>query len=230
MNILLVEDDPKLGKLIQYKLNKEGFRVEWALDADAADIFIQRDTFDIFLLDWMIPKKNGIKFCKELRASRNLTPILILTAKDAVSDRVMGLNAGADDYLVKPFAFEELIARLQALYRRKETNWNGELLDLGEALQIRKSTMEVFRSGALLTLTRKEFHLLVFMAEHPDQVLSREQLQNRVWGIDSEITLNAVDATIKLLRKKVDDPFQDKMIQSVRGMGYRLTVKDVRHV
>jgi DNA-binding response OmpR family regulator len=230
MNILLVEDDPKLGKLIQYKLNKEGFRVEWALDADAADIFIQRDTFDIFLLDWMIPKKNGIKFCKELRASRNLTPILILTAKDAVSDRVMGLNAGADDYLVKPFAFEELIARLQALYRRKETNWNGELLDLGEALQIRKSTMEVFRSGALLTLTRKEFQLLVFMAEHPDQVLSREQLQNRVWGIDSEITLNAVDATIKLLRKKVDDPFQDKMIQSVRGMGYRLTVKDVRHV
>jgi DNA-binding response OmpR family regulator len=230
MNILLVEDDPKLGKLIQYKLNKEGFRVEWALDADDADMFIQRDTFDIFLLDWMIPKKNGIKFCKELRAAKNLTPILILTAKDAVSDRVMGLNAGADDYLVKPFAFEELIARLQALHRRKETNWNGELLNLGEMLQIRKSTMEVFRSGVPLTLTRKEFQLLMFMAEHPGQVLSREQLQNRVWGMDSEITLNAVDATIKLLRKKVDDPFQDKMIQSVRGMGYRLTVKEERHV
>jgi DNA-binding response OmpR family regulator len=154
----------------------------------------------------------------------------MLTAKDAHSDKVTGLNAGADDYLVKPFAFEELIARLQALHRRKETNWNGELLDLGETLQIRKSSMEVIRSGDPITLTRKEFQLLVFMAEHPDQVLSREQLQNRVWGIDSEITLNAVDATIKLLRKKVDDPFQDKMIQSVRGMGYRLTVKDVRHV
>jgi DNA-binding response OmpR family regulator len=230
MNILLVEDDPKLGRLIQYKLNKEGFRVEWALDADTAELFILRDTFDIFLLDWMIPKKTGIKLCKELRAARNLTPILILTAKDAVSDRVIGLNAGADDYLVKPFAFEELIARLQALHRRKETNWNGELLDLGEALQIRKSTMEVVRSGAPLTLTRREFQLLVFMAEHPGQVLSREQLQNQVWGMDSDITLNAVDATIKLLRKKVDDPFEDKMIQSVRGMGYRLTVKEVRRV
>jgi DNA-binding response OmpR family regulator len=230
MNILLVEDDPKLGRLIQFKLNKEGFRVEWALDADAADIFIQRDKFDIFLFDWMMPKKNGIKLCKELRAARNLTPILILTAKDAVSDRVIGLNAGADDYLVKPFAFEELIARLQALHRRSETNWNGELLDLGETLQIRKSTMEVVRSGAPLTLTRKEFQLLVFMAEHLGQVLSREQLQNRVWGMDADITLNAVDATIKLLRKKVDDPFQDKMIQSVRGMGYRLTVKEVHRV
>src|ERR1700730_6524390 len=125
MNILLVEDDPKLGRLIQFKLNKEGFRVEWALDADAADIFIQRDTFDIFLFDWMLPKKNGIKLCKELRAARNLTPILMLTAKDTISDKVMGLNAGADDYLVKPFAFEELIARLQALHRRRDTNWNG---------------------------------------------------------------------------------------------------------
>ncbi|MDB5055470.1 MAG: two-component response regulator [Bacilli bacterium] len=230
MNILLVEDDPKLGRLIQFKLNKEGFRVKWALNADEADMFIERDTFDIFLLDWMMPKKNGIAFCKELRAARNLTPILILTAKDAISDKVMGLNAGADDYLVKPFAFEELIARLQALHRRKETNWNGELLDLGETLQIRISTMEVVRSGSPVTLTRREFQLLVFMAEHPGQVLSREQLQNRVWGMDAEITLNAVDAAIKLLRKKVDDPFQDKMIQSVRGMGYRLTVKEISRV
>jgi DNA-binding response OmpR family regulator len=230
MNILLVEDDPKLGRLIQFKLNKEGFKVEWALDADSADMFIQSDTFDIFVLDWMMPKKNGIQFCKELRAAKNLTPILMLTAKDAVSDKVMGLNAGADDYLVKPFSFEELIARLQALHRRRETNWNGELLDLGETLQIWKSTMKVIRSGVLITLTRKEFQLLVFMAEHPGQVLSREQLQNRVWGMYSEITLNAVDATIKLLRKKVDDPFEDKMIQSVRGMGYRLIVKEVLHV
>jgi DNA-binding response OmpR family regulator len=230
MNILLVEDDRKLGRLIQFKLNKEGFKVEWALDADEADMFIQRETFDIFILDWMMPKKNGIEFCKELRAAKNLTPILMLTAKDAVSDKVMGLNAGADDYLVKPFSFEELIARLQALHRRRETNWNGELLDLGEPLQIWKSTMKVVRSGVELTLTRKEFQLLVFMAEHPGQVLSREQLQNRVWGMYAEITLNAVDATIKLLRKKVDDPFQDKMIQSVRGMGYRLQVKEVSRV
>jgi DNA-binding response OmpR family regulator len=117
MNILLVEDDPKLGRLIQFKLNKEGFRVEWAIDADAADMFIARDAFDIFLLDWMMPKKTGIAFCKELRAAGNLTPILMLTAKDAISDKVMGLNAGADDYLVKPFAFEDKLERWAARSR-----------------------------------------------------------------------------------------------------------------
>ncbi|TXK73859.1 response regulator transcription factor [Paenibacillus sp. N3.4] len=225
MNILLVEDDIKLGELIQYKLKKQLFQVEWAQEADTALAFMERSSFDIYILDWMIPHKTGIELCKEIRMKKNQTPILMLTARDAVIDRVQGLNAGADDYLVKPFAFEELIARLNALYRRKETNWEGDTKSFGDTLVINHTTYEVVRNGVPIVLSRREFQLLALMSNHPRQILSREQLLDRVWGFDAEITLNAVDATIKLLRKKMDDPFPDKIIQNVRGLGYRLIVE-----
>ncbi|MBE1447371.1 response regulator transcription factor [Paenibacillus sp. OAS669] len=226
MNILLVEDDARLGELVQYKLKKELFQVEWAQDAQTAESFIERSAFDIYILDWMLPRKSGIELCKQIRAKKDFTPILMLTAKDTVTDRVQGLNAGADDYLVKPFAFEELIARIHALFRRKETNWEGEKVSLGDVLVIHKTRREVIRSGVVLSLSRREFQLLDFLADHQGQVLSREQLLDRVWGLDAEITLNAVDATIKLLRKKLDDPFPDKLIHNVRGFGYRLMIKE----
>ncbi|GAA4827677.1 response regulator transcription factor [Paenibacillus vulneris] len=226
MNILLVEDDARLGELVQYKLKKELFQVEWAQDAQTAESFIERSAFDIYILDWMLPRKSGIELCKQIRARKDFTPILMLTAKDTVTDRVQGLNAGADDYLVKPFAFEELIARIHALFRRKETNWEGEKVSLGDVLVIHKTRREVIRSGVVLSLSRREFQLLDFLADHQGQVLSREQLLDRVWGLDAEITLNAVDATIKLLRKKLDDPFPDKLIHNVRGFGYRLMIKE----
>ncbi|NOU91689.1 response regulator [Paenibacillus sp. LMG 31456] len=225
MNILLVEDDKKLGELIQYKLKKQMYHVEWAQDADDALDFIERSSFDIYILDWMIPRKTGIELCKEIRVKKNRTPILMLTARDSIIDRVQGLNAGADDYLVKPFAFEELIARLNALYRRKETNWEADTKSFGDTLVIDHSTYEVIRSGVPVVLSRREFQLLALMSNHPRQILSREQLMDRVWGLDAEITLNAVDATIRLLRKKLDDPFPEKIIQNVRGLGYRLDVK-----
>ena len=226
MNILLVEDDARLGELVQYKLKKELFQVEWAQDAQTAESFIERSAFEIYILDWMLPRKSGIELCKQIRARKDFTPILMLTAKDTVTDRVQGLNAGADDYLVKPFAFEELIARIHALFRRKETNWEGEKVSLGDVLVIHKTRREVIRSGVVLSLSRREFQLLDFLADHQGQVLSREQLLDRVWGLDAEITLNAVDATIKLLRKKLDDPFPDKLIHNVRGFGYRLMIKE----
>ncbi|WP_079914753.1 response regulator transcription factor [Paenibacillus sp. 32352] len=226
MNILLVEDDARLGELVQYKLKKELFQVEWAQDAQTAESFIERSAFDIYILDWMLPRKSGIELCKQIRARKDFTPILMLTAKDTVTDRVQGLNAGADDYLVKPFAFEELIARIHALFRRKETNWEGEKVSLGDVLVIHKTRREVIRSGVVLSLSRREFQLLDFLADHQGQVLSREQLLDRVWGLDAEVTLNAVDATIKLLRKKLDDPFPDKLIHNVRGFGYRLMIKE----
>lgn len=226
MNILLVEDDKKLGELVQYKLKKELFQVEWAQDAWTAEAFMERSPFDIYILDWMLPRKSGIELCKEIRARKDFTPVLMLTAKDTVTDRVQGLNAGADDYLIKPFAFEELIARIHALFRRKDTNWEGEKMSLGDVLVIHKTRREVIRSGVVLSLSRREFQLLDFLADHQGQVLSREQLLDRVWGLDAEITLNAVDATIKLLRKKLDDPFPDKLIHNVRGFGYRLMIKE----
>jgi len=226
LNILLVEDDARLGELVQYKLKKELFQVEWAQDAQTAESFIERSAFEIYILDWMLPRKSGIELCKQIRARKDFTPILMLTAKDTVTDRVQGLNAGADDYLVKPFAFEELIARIHALFRRKETNWEGEKVSLGDVLVIHKTRREVIRSGVVLSLSRREFQLLDFLADHQGQVLSREQLLDRVWGLDAEITLNAVDATIKLLRKKLDDPFPDKLIHNVRGFGYRLMIKE----
>ncbi|WP_282937949.1 response regulator transcription factor [Paenibacillus sp. RC67] len=226
MNILLVEDDKKLGELVQYKLKKELFQVEWAQDAWMAESFMARSAFDVYIFDWMLPRKSGIDLCKETRSRKDFTPVLMLTAKDTVTDRVQGLNAGADDYLIKPFAFEELIARIHALFRRKETNWEGEKMSLGDVLAIHKTRREVIRSGVVLSLSRREFQLLDFLADHQGQVLSREQLLDRVWGLDAEITLNAVDATIKLLRKKLDDPFPDKLIHNVRGFGYRLMIKE----
>ncbi|UJF35650.1 response regulator transcription factor [Paenibacillus hexagrammi] len=225
MHILLVEDDRKLGELIQYKLNKQLNQVEWALDAENAMEFMERSTFDMYILDWMMPHKTGIELCKEIRMKKDRTPILMLTARDSITDRVQGLNAGADDYLVKPFAFEELIARLHALYRRKETNWEADTKIFGDILVVDYGTYEVKRNGVAVPLSRREFQLLSFMSQHPKQILSREQLIDHVWGLDAEITLNTVDATIKLLRKKLDDPFSDKIIHNVRGLGYRLVVE-----
>ncbi|OXM85605.1 response regulator transcription factor [Paenibacillus rigui] len=230
MHILLVEDDQKLGELIQYKLKKQLYQVEWALEADTAMEFMARSPFDVYILDWMIPHKSGIELCKELRMKKDQTPILMLTARDTITDRVQGLNAGADDYLVKPFDFEEMIARLNALYRRKAMNWEGETKSFGETLVINHTTYEVFRNGVPVSLSRREFQVLAFLSNHPKQVMSREQLLDRVWGLDADITLNAVDATIKLLRKKLDDPFHDKIIQNVRGLGYRLDVKEEQRV
>jgi DNA-binding response OmpR family regulator len=225
MHILLVEDDVKLGELIQYKLRKATVPSGMGIKCGKCTRFIERTTFDIYILDWMIPHKTGIELCKEIRMKKNRTPVLMLTARDSITDRVQGLNAGADDYLVKPFAFEELIARLHALYRRKETNWEADTKKFGDTLVIDHSTYEVSRNGVSIPLSRREFQLLSFMSQHPKQILSREQLIDRVWGIDAEITLNTVDATIKLLRKKMDDPFSDKIIQNVRGLGYRLVVE-----
>lgn len=169
----------------------------------------------------MVPYKSGVELCQALRERGDRTPVLMLTAKDAVADRVLGLRSGADDYLVKPFAFEELDARIHALGRRPP-EWNGEVRSLGEALTLNQTTHEVRRHGALVHLTRREFQLLAFLMLHIGQIISREQLMDKVWGVDAEVTPNTVDATVKLLRKKIDDPYPDKLIHSVRGLGYRL--------
>jgi DNA-binding response OmpR family regulator len=224
MNILLVEDDEKLGPLIEYKLKREFHTTVWVTDAETAESYISQGDYDVYVFDWMLPDRSGIELCQLLRKQNDNTPILLLTAKDAVADRVTGLQHGADDYLIKPFAFEELTARIEALGRRKQAKWHEMTLHIGD-LMLNTNSHEVTRSGEPIQLTRREYQLLEYMMRHPGQILSREQLMNGVWGL-AEVTPNAIDATVKLLRKKVDAPYPKKYVQSFRGIGYSLAAKD----
>ncbi|MGD8191436.1 response regulator transcription factor [Brevibacillus ginsengisoli] len=222
MHILLVEDDPKLGPLLQYKLSQEMHTVDWVTDPELVDDYLRQAKYDLYILDWMMPRKSGIALCEEIRAKNDHTPILMLTARDAVDDRITGLNSGADDYLIKPFAFGELFARVNALARRSPITVFQEPKYEYAGIALNPHTHEVSRDGEILLLTKKEFQLLEFFLRHAEKVLTREQILNSVWGLDASITPNAVDAAIKLLRKKVDDGFQQKLIHNVRGIGYRL--------
>lgn len=228
MKILLVEDDETLGPLIEYKLKKAYHTADWVTDAETAMSYISMGQYDVYVFDWMLPGISGIELCERLRRQRDYTPILMLTARDAVEDRVKGLKHGADDYLIKPFATEELIARIEALGRRKQAKWLDDTLIVGD-LVLNKHTLTVTREGVPLDLTRKEFQLLAYLMEHQGQILSREQILDHVWGY-AEVTPNTVDVTIKLLRKKVDAPYQEKYIHSHRGLGYSIRAEDKRHV
>ncbi|WP_314590042.1 response regulator transcription factor [Paenibacillus terrigena] len=221
MRILLVEDDAKLGFMIQYKLGSEGHQVDWAQTAEEAEVFHDTGDYDLYILDWMLPGKSGLDLCKAWREGQDNAAILMLTARDAIQDRVNGLIQGADDYLIKPFAFEELFARIFALDRRKQSSGYHEAYSIsGLTLDLR--TQEVVRDGVTIYLTKRELDLLAYMMRHPGEVLSRERILNYVWGSGAEVTLNAVDATIKLLRRKIDEPFDFKLVQSIHGRGYRL--------
>ncbi|OKP85054.1 MULTISPECIES: response regulator transcription factor [Paenibacillus] len=221
MRILLVEDDTKLGYMIQYKLQLAGHLAEWARNSDEAELFFSSAEFDLYILDWMLPGKTGLELCRQQRRLNDNTAILMLTARGEIEDRVSGLLTGADDYMIKPFAFEELLARITSLDRRKQTQGYVNQYTVS-GLRLNPATQEAERAGVTFTLTNREFQLLEFFARHPNEVLSRERILNYVWGNNADVTLNAVDAVIKLLRKKVDDPFPVKLIRSVHGRGYRL--------
>jgi DNA-binding response OmpR family regulator len=230
MRILLVEDDAKLGFMLHYKLNKERNTVDWAKNADDAEGFFETGAYDMYIFDWMMPGKNGVQLCKERRAKNDNTAILMLTARDEVGHRVEGLMSGADDYVIKPFEFEELIARIHALDRRVQLKGYKDIYVV-DNLALNPQTYEVTREGNEIRLTRREFQLLNYLMRHAGKVISREQILNQVWGSDAEVTLNAIDATVKLLRKKVDDPYDAKLIQSVHGFGYKLLAsEDINNV
>jgi DNA-binding response OmpR family regulator len=228
MKILLVEDDERLGPLIEYMLRQQFHTTDWVTDVETAESYISHGQYDIYVLDWMLPDRTGVELCKLLRKQNDNTPILMLTAKDAVADRVNGLKHGADDYLIKPFAFEELAARIEALNRRKDTNWNDDTLQFGE-LTLIMNTHKVTRGDDAIQLTRREFQLLEYLMNRPGQIFSREQIMNGVWGT-ADVTPNTVDATIKLLRKKVDAPYPEKYIRSYRGIGYSIGMKEMLDV
>lgn len=220
MRILLAEDEDDLRDVTVKRLKAEGFGVDGCRDGKEALEYLQSADYSLVILDIMMPGMDGLTALRKIRQMGNPVPVLLLTAKDAVSDRVAGLDAGADDYLTKPYAFEELLARIRALSRRNSAE-KSDVLTAG-GLSVELSTKRVFRDGKEILLSAKEFALLETLMRHKGQVLSRAQLENQVWDFGFEGGSNIVDVYIRYLRRKVDDPFEKKLIQTVRGAGYVL--------
>jgi heavy metal response regulator len=221
MRVLVVEDDLRIAEFIRKGLEEEGHAVDVAHDGDEALDWPAVVDFDAIVLDIMLPGRDGIEVCRTLRTRGVRTPILMLTARDTVEDRVAGLDSGADDYLVKPFAFAELLARLRALMRR-EPVLLGTTLEVAD-LSLDTSTRQVSRAGQPVTLTNKEFALLEYLMRHPNQVLTRTMIAEHVWNFDFDTGTNVIDVHIRYLRRKIDDPHDLKLIQTVRGAGYRIS-------
>lgn len=222
MRVLFAEDEDDLREVTVRRLKAEGFGVDGCRDGEEALDCLELAQYDLVILDIMMPKMDGLTVLKKLRQRKNPVPVLLLTARDSVSDRVNGLNSGADDYLTKPYAFEELLARIRALGRRNSTE-KSDCLTAGD-LSIELSSRTASRAGREITLSAKEFALLEALMRHKGQVLSRSQLENQVWDFGFEGGSNIVDVYIRYLRRKVDDPFEKKLIQTVRGAGY--TIKE----
>jgi DNA-binding response OmpR family regulator len=235
MKILLIEDEPDLGTLIQTSLSHHQYVVDWAQDGKTGWEYLtnNRSTYSLAIIDWMLPKMSGIEICQRLRAEKYTLPILILTARDRMEDKITGLDAGADDYLVKPFGMEELLARLRALQRRAPT-FQPDKLQLGNLRLDYGNNAIVITNPAgneqFVSLTAKEFQLLEYLMQHPDLTLTHNQIRNRIWTLDSESASNVVAAQIRLLRKKLAEfGYEDASlhgrgctIETVRGFGYRL--------
>ncbi|WP_431911982.1 response regulator transcription factor [Nonomuraea jabiensis] len=223
--LLVVDDEPALREALQSSLEFEGYKVVTANDGQAALDAVAADTYDAVLLDVMMPRLDGLTACRRLRASGNHIPVLMLTARDAVGDRVSGLDAGADDYLVKPFELDELLARVRALLRRgalSSTSAEGaDTLTYGD-LRMDLATREVMRGDRRLDLTRTEYLLMELFLAHPRQVLTRDQILSEVWGFDFEPTSNSLDVYVMYLRRKTEAGGQPRVIHTVRGVGYVL--------
>jgi heavy metal response regulator len=224
MRILLVEDEPQIADFIARGLSENGYSVDTARDGGEALHWPSVADFDVIILDVMLPSIDGMGVCRTLRAQGVRTPILMLTARDAVEDRVEGLDSGADDYLVKPFAFAELLARVRALIRR-EPVLQDNTLKVGE-LVMDTVTRQVTRSAASIELTAKEFSLLEYLMRHPNQVLSRTVIAEHIWNYDFDNATNVIDVHVKNLRKKIDEGYEPKLIHTVRGAGYRISARE----
>jgi DNA-binding response OmpR family regulator len=226
MKVLLAEDDAKLGKLIKRMLEKSGVQVDWVLNGDMALEYALYDPYDVVILDWMMPGKTGVAICDQLRKRGYHGAVLMLTAKDAVDDRVLGLDTGADDCFVKPFEFAELFARIRALARRSRVRLEEDILQVGN-LVFNGLTHCVRRDDMEVQLTSRELQLLDLLVRNQERVIPREVILERIWGLEAEVSSNNLDAYVRLLRKKLI-PFEDVVvIQTVRGIGYKLEVQDV---
>ena len=227
MRILVVEDEKKINDIIVKTLKQEKYGVDSCFDGEEAVDYIFSVEYDIILLDIMLPKKNGFEVMESMRKKGIKTPVLFLTARDQIEDRVKGLDLGADDYLVKPFAFEELLARIRVVLRKNSVS--GE--DSGNILKIANLTVdcnkhEVFRDEISIKLSAKEFSILEYMMRNKGRVVSKEKIEEHVWDFDYEGGSNIVEVYIKFLRKKIDNDFSPKLIHTIRRVGYVLKVEN----
>jgi two-component system response regulator QseB len=219
MRLLLVEDDAMIGDSVRAGLRRDGFTVDWVRDGRAADLALANAVYDLMLLDLGLPKKDGLDVLRTARRAANRIPVLILTARDSVADRVKGLDAGADDYLVKPFDLDELSARIRALLRRQAGRVEG-VIEFGD-LKLNPASHEVTLKGKPLALSAREFALLEALLDRPGAVLSREKLEEKLYGWGEEIESNTVEVYIHSLRKKLGQDF----IKNIRGVGYMVPAK-----
>jgi DNA-binding response OmpR family regulator len=221
MHILIVEDEQRLARLVARVLGEERHVVDIANDGDTGMDLALRGTYDLLILDLMLPGRSGLDICKHVRARKLQPAILMLTARGSIEDRVAGLRIGADDYLVKPFAMEELVARVDALLRRGRAITDTQRLQVGD-LTLDLLRREAQRDGRIIELTAKEFALLEYLMRHPGQVLTRTQIIDHVWRYDSDALSNVVDIYIHYLRDKIDRGSARPMIKTMRGVGYRI--------
>jgi len=222
MRILVVEDSRRLAGIVRRGLQEEGYAVDNAYDGEEAQYMAETTPFDLIVLDVMLPKKDGLTVCRELRAKKVNTLVLMLTAKDAVEDRVAGLDAGADDYLVKPFAFNEFLARVRALLRREGLP-KSPVLQVGD-LTMDVLTRDVRRGERAIELTAKEYAILEYFMRRPNVVVTRTMLGESVWDYEFDGLSNIIDVYVRRLRRKIDTNGQGSLIQTLRGAGYRLRV------
>ncbi|MGN0466477.1 MAG: response regulator transcription factor [Lachnospiraceae bacterium] len=220
MRILVAEDEKDMNRLIAKRLKKENYSVDSCYDGREVFDYLECAEYDAIILDIMMPVMSGIEVLKKLRRENNQIPVLLLTARDSIEDRVNGLDAGADDYLVKPFAFEELLARIRVMLR-KPTTIKTTVYTVGD-LEIHTDTHQVIRAGKEISLSSREFSLLRYMVQNAGIVLSREKLEQHIWNYDFTGGSNVIDVYIRYLRKKIDNGFDKKLIHTVRGTGYVL--------
>ncbi|MBF0320232.1 MAG: response regulator transcription factor [Nitrospirae bacterium] len=221
MRVLVVEDEHRIANAIKKGLELEYYAVDIAYDGQQGFDLASGEDYDVIILDIMLPEMDGMAICRELRHAKNHTPILMLTAKGQLHDRVEGLNVGADDYLVKPFAFVELLARVRALTRRTKSSLSSVLTISG--LSLNTVTFEVKRDGAQIKLSTKEYALLECLMRNPDRILTKDQIIAHVWNYDADVLPNTVEVYIGYLRAKVDKPFNTpSLIHTVRGFGYKI--------
>ncbi|MBU4342942.1 MAG: response regulator transcription factor [Candidatus Omnitrophica bacterium] len=220
MRILLVEDEAKIASFIERGLKEEHYVVDLAYDGEKGLFLAEVNTYDLIIVDIILPKKDGISLCREMRSKKIDTPILMLTAKDKVGDKVLGLDSGADDYLTKPFAFEEFLARIKALLRRRRSD-KGTTLKIAD-LELDQLTHRVKRQEKEIALTSKEYALLEYLMLHANQVVTRTMISEHVWNEDFDSFTNVIDVYVNYLRNKIDKNFKKQLIHTIRGTGYIL--------
>lgn len=221
MRILVIEDNYRLSESLKTNLVNERYSVDTAYDGQEGQDLAELAPYDLIVLDILLPKKDGLEVCRELRRRRVQTPILLLTARDSIDDRVRGLDCGADDYLVKPFAMNELLARLRALLRRQQP-YKSARLEIG-SLVVDPATHTVEREGHAIELTPREYALLEYFMYHPGQVVTRDMIEQHIWNYDFECSSNVIDVYVRRLRRKIDAPFATKLLATIRGVGYCLS-------